>query len=133
MTIGGVRKDDDVWKGDDVELFLSIGEAPKPYRHFIVNPGNLQWDGRSPESLVGGNDDDVSWDAQWQSGVHTGEDQWTAELAIPWDALGGRPEPGALRRANLCRQRSRTGELSTWSQMLRSFLEPEAFGVWQFS
>jgi len=127
MSLVGKRRDDEIWRGDVVEVFVSLGEAPLPYRHFIVNPRNLQWDGQSgPEG------DDRSWDAPWQSAVHVGEKEWTVEMAIPWEALGGRPQPGSRRRANLCRQRTPVRELSTWSAVNQGFVEPERCGVWEF-
>jgi hypothetical protein len=128
LRIVGAQKDDDIWRGDVVEVFLSLGEDPRPYRHFIVNPRNIQWDGQSgPEG------DDRHWNADWRSAVHLGENEWTVEMAIPWKALGGRPAPGSQRRANLCRQRTPVRELSTWSVVVRGFLEAERFGVWRFA
>jgi hypothetical protein len=129
LQVVGEAKDDDIWRGDDVEVFLSTGEAGLPYVHFIVNPRNLQWDGQG---------DAADWDAEWRSGAQVGTQEWTVEMAIPWTAVGGRPAPTAgwhrgppLRRANLCRQRGATGELTSWSPVFRGFLEPEHFGIWE--
>jgi hypothetical protein len=65
-------------------------------------------------------------------------------MAIPWaevevydghlDATFSiRPGSNTAIRANLCRHRAATGELTSWSQMLRGPPEPEHFGVWTFA
>lgn len=63
---------------------------------------------------------------------------WTLEIAIPWEEFefskcSFPPRPGHAMRANFYRyERSQTGaqplELSAWSQVVRSFHEPERFG-----
>lgn len=123
----GAAKDDPVWEGDAVELFASLGEAASPYRHFIVGPRGVSWDGQS-----GADGDDVSWNGDWTCAARLGADGWSAELRIPWEALGGRPAAGASRRANLCRARTPVPELSTWSVTVKGFVEPERFGALTF-
>lgn len=127
MQVIGQAKDDPIWQGDVVELFLSKGESPKPYVHFILNPKNVQWDGVSADD-----NDDAGFNANWQSAVVMSAKEWTAEMAIPWAALGGAPKAGEKRRANLCRQRGAGHEWSTWSSVVSGFLEAENFGVWTF-
>ena len=127
LVCAGAGRDSDIWSGDVVELFCSLGDDPQQYRHFIVNPNNVVWDGQSsPQG------DDVSWDADWQSAAARGDGHWTVEMAIPWSALGGPPTPGSVRRANLCRQRSPKRELSSWSTIVTGFIEPDRFGTWEF-
>jgi hypothetical protein len=67
---------------------------------------------------------------------------WTLEIAIPWAefSFGGRkflPQPGSEMRVNFYRyERSRLGteplELSSWSEVIHSFHEPERFGRFVF-
>jgi len=123
LRIRGTQKDSDVWAGDSVDLFLSLTEAPEPNRHFIVNPGNVQWDGDGPLPR---------WNGNWQSAAKTGKDHWAVELAIPWELLGALPKPGSSRRANLCRHRRPYAEWSTWSTVENDFLNPDELGVWKF-
>lgn len=130
LSIIGEKKDDDIWRGDDVEVFLSTGESCLPYLHFIVNPRNLQWDGRRAKREE---QDQVDWNAEWRSSARVGAQEWAVEMAIPWAAVGGRPASGTTRRANLCRQRGATNELTSWSPSFRDFLEPDHLGVWEFS
>jgi len=127
LVVAGAGRDSDIWSGDVVELFCSMSDNPAEYRHFIVNPANVVWDGQSsPDG------DDVSWNAEWRSATGRGDGQWTAELAIPWAMNGGMPKPGAVRRANLCRQRMPKRELSAWSTIVTGFIEPDRFGTWEF-
>ncbi|MFH1570493.1 MAG: sugar-binding protein [Gemmatimonadota bacterium] len=128
LRSAGSRRDDALWNGDTVELFLSQGADAAPYFHLIVNPGNARWDGDS--SLEG---DNAAWDAAWQSATAVGPNAWTVELAIPWSSVGGRPAAGSARRANLCRQRVSSGEISSWSTVVQGFLEPQRFGIWEFA
>lgn len=125
MKIVGEKLDDEIWLGDCVELLISLGDSPKPYRHFIVNPRNVKWDGASVD---GG--DDPSWNADWKSATFIGKNAWTCEMAIPWESVGKMPKVGEKRRVNLCRQRCVDGvEWTTWSQVIDGFLEAENFGV----
>jgi hypothetical protein len=67
---------------------------------------------------------------------------WTMEAAIPWSEFGFcersfPPQPGSEMRVNCYRyERSRLGaeplELSAWSQVDRSFHEPDHFGRFLF-
>jgi len=73
----------------------------------------------------------MGYNPRWQSGTRVGDKDWVAELAIPWAELKIAPQPGLKIKANLCRQRrAGQGELSSWSQDLTGFQEPEQFGTW---
>jgi hypothetical protein len=124
MTLVGVNHDDSVWSGDSLDILLSGEAAGKPYIHLILNPKNVQWDAAYDT------DNQMDFDPAWQSAVKIGETAWTVEMAIPWAALRASPTPGLTLRANLCRNRHWASELSTWSQVVRGFMEPEHFGSW---
>jgi hypothetical protein len=124
----GSAKDSDVWGGDCLEVFISTtSDTPHEYRHFILNPDNVQWDGKSPP--VKG---DVTWNADWQSAVSRNADSWTVEIAVPWSAIGGSPAPGSTRFVNLCRQRKPVAEWSSWCSVFDGFLDATKFGTWMF-
>ena len=127
MSIIGEKHDDDIWKGDVVEVFVSTGESLKHYRHFIVNPKNIRWD-----EEVTSQGHNVAWDADWQSEVRIGSQGWMAELAIQWDIIGGFPEAGTKRFINVCRNRKPVPEITSWSQVYEGFQEPDRFGIWTF-
>ena len=124
LRSAGAGDDADLGSGDFVELFVGLTDRPHPHRQFAVNPANARWDGI---------DNDPAWDdGRWQSAARQSEDHWTVELAIPWSMLGGSPKPGQTRRANLCRQRTSTPELSSWSQVVTELCEARLLGSWTF-
>jgi hypothetical protein len=127
MHIVGTRRDDDVWQGDSLDLFLSVGEASTPYVHLILNPNNVQWDAR----VTG--QQDLGFNPAWQSATSSNDHEWRAEIAVPWASLSMKPPtPGEKLRANLCRNRIPGSEQTCWSQTFNGFVEPDNFGSWIF-
>lgn len=127
LKIVGERRDDSVWMGDSVDIFLTQGTEPIPYVHLILNPKNVQWDALHTTA------DDLDFNPQWQSATSIGDDEWTAEIAIPWAEVGLQPPaPGDKRGANLCRQRIPGEEQTCWSQTIGGFVEEKSFGTWVF-
>ena len=127
----GDDHDEEIWRAESVEIFITPREETEgyPFRHFMVNPKNVHWDG----IWTGIRETDIAWNADWESGVHTGEDRWVAEVAIPWSVVGGTPRAGEKRRCNLSRNRSAAPrETSSWSPMWKLFAEVEYFGTWIF-
>ena len=54
---------------------------------------------------------------------------------MPWSAIGGAPEPGERRRANLGRGRSRPGrirEVSSWSPIWEVYADMKYAGIFVF-
>jgi hypothetical protein len=128
-ALGAARDDDQIWEGDSVDLFLSVGEEPAPYAHLILNPKNLPWD-----DLVGDGLDRQVYDPVYRSATRIGENAWFIEMALPWKEIRiPAPESGERHRANVCRQRIPGREWSCWSQALDHFTEPESFGTWVFA
>ena len=127
MHVTGVQRDDSVWEGDSLDVFIAAGEAPVPYVHLILNPANVQWDALFTEQNA------LDFNPAWKSATRVGADEWTAELAIPWAELKMKPPAqGEKHRANLCRQRRTDSEQTSWSQMMGGFLEHDNFGTWTF-
>lgn len=127
MKVEGDRRDDSIWMGDSVDIFLTKGATPTPYVHFILNPSNVQWDAL----FADGNK--MDFNPKWQSATAVAEAEWTAEIAIPWAEIGmAFPRPGTKLGANLCRQRIPDREQTCWSQTFSGFMEERNFGVWVF-
>ncbi len=127
LSIAGAGRDDPVWQGDSVDLFLSTGPEPAPYAHLIVNPDGTCWDALCSAG------DDVGWSPTYEVAAARWTDAWTLELALPWASLGiAPPAPGTTLRANLCRQRCPVGEHTSWSQNVGGFIEPQNTGQWVF-
>ena len=130
QVLGDGRDHEDLWRGDDVEVFLAVSDTGLPYRHFMVNPAGGYWDSLKPEA---GLPEDMTYDPEWRKAAQVGTNSWSVEAAIPWEALGiGAPEGETSLRANICRSRTQNGERSMWSPTRKSFVEPERFGVWRF-
>ncbi len=127
LEVVGSRRDDDVWLGDSIDLFVQRA-AGEPYYHVIVNPANVVWDARHTD-VTG----DTSWDPELKTATLMGDDFWNVEIALPWAAMDWEPpERGETLRANICRQRRPGRELSAWSQVVTGFVEPGSFGTWEF-
>jgi len=127
LKIVGERRDDSVWMGDSVDIFLTQGPEPIPYVHLILNPRNVRWDALHTTA------DDLDYNPRWASATAVGDAEWTAEVAIPWAEVGLQPPvPGGQLGANLCRQRIPGGEQTCWSQTIGGFVEEKSFGTWVF-
>ena len=127
-ALGAKRDDSGVWLGDSIDIFLSTGEEPTPYVHFIVNPRNVKW-----EAYAADGEPDLSFNPEWQSATAIGEKAWFVEAALPWKEIRvSAPSAGARHRANLCRRRIPGDEYGTWSQVMDGFVAPQYFGTWMF-
>ncbi|NLO07995.1 MAG: hypothetical protein GX131_19410 [candidate division WS1 bacterium] len=127
MEVIGGSRDDNVWMGDSVDLFLQREQGGRFY-HIIVNPANVIWD-----AVHEGEAGDRSWDPDYQSATYRGDEFWNVEIALPWATMGWEaPTRGDTLRANICRQRRAVSELSSWSQVVTGFVEPGSFGTWKF-
>lgn len=121
----GEGRDGNVYAGDVVEIFVAPKGPDAAYYHISINPDNVRWDARQ----VGDCTVDTKWNPEYESAAARGEGEWTVELAIPWRALGLKPQAGATITANLARERH-GGELSAWSQLVIYFAEPHNYGTW---
>jgi len=127
LAVVGEKRDDPLWNGDVVELFISKDSSPEPFYQFMTNPKGLQF-----EQRLAGDEGDLTFNPEWQCRASVGDKEWVAEMAIPWTAIGGAPKPGDQRRANAGRERRPVWELSTWSQVISGFLEASQLGTWVF-
>jgi hypothetical protein len=124
----GTTRDSSVWRGDSVEISISPDEKDSLFYHFILDPGNVQWDAIDKDTVP-----NLGFNPNWKSAVVRGANEWTVEASIPWRELNlEAPKPGSSLRANLARVRTPESELSSWSQFLGGFQEPQNFGTWIF-
>ncbi len=134
------RDGDRIWEDDDVEVFLAPpGEASggredaAPYFQVIVNAAGAVYDREH-----GGRG--VAWNADGLlAAVARDGESWSAELSIPFAALGrgAPPASGERWRLNLARHVT-AGERGagwlTWASMPRdSLLDPTYFGALGFA
>ncbi|MFW6161351.1 MAG: DUF4838 domain-containing protein [Planctomycetota bacterium] len=134
--------DADIWNLECVETFLDPQATRTRYLHFIVGAApRARYDGRRgypPRPAA--QSEDKSWNPAWRSAIHIDEARrcWSAELAIPFAALGvSRPQPGDRWAANFGRERyagRKDPQLFLWSpnDLGTGFCEPLVFGQIRF-
>lgn len=155
LTIGFRCVDSDAWgtlrgrnapvySEECVEIFIAPGEDdPSEYFEFELSPLGTFFDAKIHNPL-GRRDSmtaDLDWEAtgaSWKARIDVVASLWTAEIRLPWPALGmansARFQP--VWRLNLFRiDRPRDGtppEFSSWSPTLHSppnFHVPSRFGI----
>ena len=84
---------------DSAEIFL-MPKAPIYYRIAVSAAGKLEGPTRYEETMYTGKDVPNSG---CEAVAACGEKTWSVELKIPFAAIGGKPTPGDVWRANMCR------------------------------
>jgi len=137
ITVEPRERDGDIWRDDDVEVFIDATLDRKTYHQFSVNLNNNQYDGIGGPTH--GQFGDPKWNAKWQSAVKIGEGSFVMEFAIPFKALAvAPPKPGDRWGLNIARQRQATNEsqpepeMSAWSIPYANFHVPSHFGTVTF-
>ena len=123
-----------IGKGDRVVFFFALGIYAT-----TMTLWGLRWLGALPIDIDARAGTDTAkplykaWSADWRSGVQVLADRWIVEVAIPWQAVGGRPRPGERRRANIGRTRTPgKRETSSWSPMWDTYAEMQFAGTFVF-
>lgn len=136
----GRADDDAIWEDEVVEVFVDPAGTGRGYAEVDLSPANVRFDARFASWRS-----DLAAARTWSSGATTatrirrggdGAPGWTAEMALPLEALRGAappPRPGSRWRANLYRLeiRNRAGvrEGQAFSPPLRpDFHALERFG-----
>lgn len=129
-----------LWKDDCIELFLAA--RPGAYHQFLLTAGNALIDLRYTYEIgedgyvIGGYSEfksDATWNCRgFRSATARGEAHWTAEVSIPFAAIGFAAQPGATLRFNIAREETQLKELSTLSPLFGMFHQPEAFSTLDF-
>lgn len=111
--------DGPTWQDDCVELFLSPFADRTRYYHFVVNAAGVLRD-------------ELGQDEKWNSGARVatkrGGTSWSAEIAIPFAALGLDETTASAWAVNFCREERPHGEISSWAPCESGFHEPKSFG-----
>jgi len=105
-----VGEDVRVFGEDAIEFFIDPLRSHDPYYQIAFNTAGGRYDGEGMNA---------KWNGDWTVEIHKGDDQWTAELRLPFSALKDRPEPGQVWGINLARDRRAGGgfQMSTWSPL----------------
>jgi len=140
---GAFFKDDEkLYTSNVVEIFLDPSGDGSHYDEIEVAPTNALFDTRFDSRRQPAPEGHKDWSSQAKHAVHIDgtlndardvDSGWTAELAIPFAALGARPAPGARWRFNLYRLRQPPGEGQAYSPpMLGDFHALEKFATLRF-
>jgi hypothetical protein len=78
------RRDGQVWEDDAIALILDTFDDDNNAYVFMVNSLGTQQDERWADN---GRTRDGKWDANWESAGRVGPNGWTAEVAIPFEAV----------------------------------------------
>jgi len=146
------NRDDPLFNEEVVEVFLDPTCSLTDYFEFELSPHNVMWDAKVGNDWQSGGSflTDLEWTCEgWQTAVRVAgtledrddvDQQWTVEMAIPFDQItpdGAPPGDGAAWRANLYRiERGEPDEFSAWSPPLNTpanFHWPARFGHLVFS
>lgn len=116
---GHDRDSYDMFRDDNIEVFLDPRHDHLHYMHFAFNAAGIAFDERGT---------DPSWDATSRFAVVSVPGGWNLEFAVLWSDLGIDPAPGTVIGLNLCRNRTTSGELSQWASTSSGYHEPPRFG-----
>jgi len=108
---------------DAVLVFVSPREKGMPYYQLGVNSKGVPYErGHLAER-------NVDLPGTIEARVQTQEASWTAEIAIPFQALGVGEQMGEVWRLNLTRVRAQSEEESSWAPVSGVWRRPERFGL----
>ncbi len=105
---------------DAVLVLLDVNGDGRTFRAFAVNSFGM----RREESNPTPPEDRRSWEAM----AFRGDNQWSAEFAIPFAALGVDAPQDAAWRLNLARRALLSGQTAAWSPSPASILAPDRAG-----
>lgn len=108
------------WKGDYTGVFF-IPPGAADFRELIVSAKGARWNG------VGGQGDAL-WD--WKMAATIGENEWRAEIEVPFAALRKTPGLNERWKFNIGRTLAEGAEserFTCWPRLLKSFHEKAAF------
>ena len=126
-------------RDDSIEVYLDTNNDRKDYYQLAVNAKGSYWAGRWPTPMSEGGKA-VEWDCAptIKSTINPSGGQWSCEIMIPFDKLGGVPAKGTRWAVNFCRNFRGQGadwQLQSWFAVYdknRNFHHPNLFGLFQW-
>ena len=114
-----ISKHDRVWGDDLVGIYLDpAGQAQRAYL-FFVNPYGVKADA----TRLAGEDDQFSWDGQWEAAGRLTETGFEVEFFIPWSTVR-HPADMSQLGISLLRSTGRSGERAGWPRR-----DPDVSGI----
>lgn len=114
VQTASLKNADNLWEGDDWELFFAVARGKRPYYQLLVGPNGKHVEYRYDEG-------DIGLSGTWDSGAMVVSDvsdsnNWTVVIALPLDKLLRDPvSPGKSFYANIYRGVPRPDESLAWS------------------
>jgi hypothetical protein len=117
LKLDATRPDGNVWLDDSIEVFIDPWHDRGDYYQICVNAAGLLRDTHHK---------DTAWDSGARVAVHREDERWTAEIAVPYEALQPDMRSGPVWGMNFVRNDRTREETSTWS--LGGFHDASRFG-----
>ncbi len=114
---------DKIWLNDSLEVYLDADRDRSIAQHFLVDAQGR----KLQEMMQDGNVMEAKWAAPWEAAVKQGQNEWTAEVFIPWKTMGIEYQPGAAIRASFGRNRRVDGSVQAWYATPDGFNKPLRF------
>jgi hypothetical protein len=134
MTVAGADTTKErlgLWEGDVVEAFVGRdADHPNRYAEFELAPN-----GERLDVLLDLPKKDFAWSSGFKTAVFADRAAhvWTAEMMIPWAALGGAPKAGERWRVNLYRcDVANHAQLALRPTLSKTFHQPDRFATLVF-
>lgn len=106
------RRDGDLEEDDSVAIVLDTFKDRTNGFLFATNSLGTQLDGRIADN---GRNEDLRWDAEWESVATRNDEGWVVEIRIPLETLRFRAEDNVTWGINILRNYPRVREVSTWN------------------
>ncbi|MCK4983657.1 MAG: carbohydrate binding family 9 domain-containing protein [Victivallaceae bacterium] len=112
-----------IFRDDSVEVFISGNEDGSDYLRFAANSRGTKLDSKGGKNKF--------FDTEWECATSKGKNFWSVEFRLPFSSLERPLQPGTPWRINFCRYRARpkTEEYSVWAPVVRTFHDPDHFGI----
>lgn len=87
------KRDDAIFNDDSVEIFLHTSPAARDYYHLMLNCDNAVLDAHCDPTGREKSPAGAQWNPDWTHATRKRPGGWSAEMAIPYKALGEAPPP----------------------------------------
>ena len=110
ITAQKLPHDGNIFSDDEVELMIVPLPGRDPYYQLAANAAGSTFDCKRTR---GGAGEDDGWDGHWRAATTIGDDGWSIEMAIPFNAIAMTAKVGPTWALNLCRNKHKPRELSS--------------------
>ncbi len=131
LRAAAVKRDENVWLDDSIELFISNpANRHGIYKHISVNPKGVLYDA----AAYGPGGADLTWNPEIKVSSQIGTDRWTVELRIPFAANEPVPAAGESWRFSVKRSIGNgRGDFANSGYPDASYHDPNSFATLYFN